>query len=95
MSYIHIESESDASALERDLSSGERIALDCEAAGFHRYSDQLCLVQVSTVTATYVVDPLAFDPSQLLREALRDHGVEERRLCGVDEHLLQVRRQPL
>jgi len=72
MSYIHIESESDASALERDLSSGERIALDCEAAGFHRYSDQLCLVQVSTVTATYVVDPLAFDPSQLLREALED-----------------------
>ena len=65
MSYIHIESESDASALERDLSSGERIALDCEAAGFHRYSDRLCLVQVSTVTATYVGDPLAFDPSQL------------------------------
>jgi len=30
-----------------------------------------------------------------LREALRDHGVEERRLRGVDEHLLQVRRQPL
>ena len=72
MSYIHIESDSDASGLADDLRSGERIALDCEAAGFHRYSDRLCLVQVSTSAATYVVDPLAFDPSKLLREALED-----------------------
>ena len=72
MSYIHIESDSDASRLEDDLSSGGRIALDCEAAGFHRYSDRLCLIQISTAAATYVVDPLAFDPSQLLREALED-----------------------
>ena len=72
MSYIHIERDSDAGGLADDLSSGGRIALDCEAAGFHRYSDRLCLVQVSTATATYVVDPLAFDASQLLREALED-----------------------
>ena len=72
MSYIHIESDSDASGLADDLSSGGRIALDCEAAGFHRYSDRLCLVQVSTSAATYVVDPLAFDPSKLLRETLED-----------------------
>ena len=72
MGYIHIESDSEASGLADDLSSGGRIALDCEAAGFHRYSDRLCLVQVSTTEGTYVVDPLAFDPSELLREALED-----------------------
>jgi ribonuclease D len=72
MSYIHIQSDSDASQLADDLSSGERIALDCEAAGFHRYSDRLCLLQVSTTAATYVVDPLSFDPSGLLRETLED-----------------------
>ena len=72
MSYIHIESDNDAIGLANDLSSGGRIALDCEAAGFHRYSDRLCLVQVSTAAATYVVDPLSFDPSGILREALED-----------------------
>ena len=72
MSYIHIESDSDANRLADDLRSGGSIALDCEAAGFHRYSDRLCLVQVSTAAATYVVDPLAFDPSDLLRETLED-----------------------
>ena len=72
MSYFHIESESDASGLASDLSSARRIALDCEAAGFHRYTDRLCLVQVSTAAATYVLDPLAFDASDLLRDALED-----------------------
>jgi len=72
MSYIHIKSDRDASGLTDDLSSGGRIALDCEAAGFHRYSDRLCLVQISTATATYIVDPLSFDPSALLRETLED-----------------------
>ncbi len=72
MSYIHIESDSDAIGLADDLRSGGRIALDCEAAGFHRYSDRLCLVQVSTAAATYIVDPLSFDPSELLHETLEN-----------------------
>ena len=70
MSHIHVESLAEADGLREDLESGQPIALDCEAAGFHRYSDRLCLVQVTVGDRTYVVDPLAFDPSDLLRGPL-------------------------
>ena len=76
MPYIHIQSEADSRVLADDLSGLKRFALDCEAAGFHRYSDRLCLLQLTTPKATYIVDPLAFDPSDLLRGALEDPDVE-------------------
>lgn len=74
--YIHVEQPADAEALAEDLNRSRRIALDCEAAGFHRYSDQLCLLQISTAAATYIVDPLTFDPSEVLRPPLEDPDVE-------------------
>jgi ribonuclease D len=76
MPYIHIQDARGATQLAEDLQRSRRIALDCEAAGFHRYSDRLCLLQVSTDTRTYVVDPLAFDPTDVLRHPLEDAGVE-------------------
>ena len=54
-----------------DALAGEtRLAVDLEAAGFHRYSDRVCLVQVSSPEATYLVDPLAVDPALALRGPL-------------------------
>lgn len=76
MSHLHITSSEDAGALRDDLMSSERIALDCEAAGFHRYSDRLCLIQLTTRRHTYVVDPLGFDASELLRGPLENPDVE-------------------
>lgn len=70
MSHTHVTTLAEAEGLSADLASGQPIALDCEAAGFHRYSDQLCLVQVTVGDNTYVVDPLAFDPSEVLRGPL-------------------------
>jgi ribonuclease D len=58
------------------LDRARRIAFDAEAAGFHRYSDQVCLIQVSTEAETFVLDPLAVDLSELLRGGLEDPGVE-------------------
>jgi ribonuclease D len=72
MSHIHVQSPSQAAGLVRDLEEARRIALDCEAAGFHRYSDRLCLVQLSVGERTYVIDPLAFDVTDLLRGPLED-----------------------
>jgi ribonuclease D len=57
------------------LGSASRIALDCEAAGFHRYSDRLCLLQLSTETDTFLFDPLAVDPSEALRPLLEDPSI--------------------
>lgn len=58
------------------LRSQSVIALDCEAAGFHRYSDRLCLVQLSTPGKTFLFDPLATDPSPVLRPVLEDPEIQ-------------------
>lgn len=76
MSYVHVRDASEAGELARDLRESSRLALDCEAAGFHRYSDRLCLLQITTERATYIVDPLSFDPTRLLRQPLEDPDVE-------------------
>ncbi len=62
--------------------SGERVrealqqvssfAVDTEAAGFHRYSDRICLIQVTVGSSTYLLDALAFDAGPPLRDALAD-----------------------
>lgn len=70
MSHIHVERREDAEGLVDALARAERIALDCEAAGFHRYSDRLCLAQITAMGATWTIDPLSFDPTDLLREPL-------------------------
>ncbi len=74
MSHIHVRSAAEAGELESALASAPRFALDCEAAGFHRYSDRLCLVQVTVGSRTWVVDPLAFDVTELLREPVERSG---------------------
>ena len=54
-----------------DALAGEpRVAIDLEAAGFHRYSDRVCLLQVSSLEETYLIDTLAVDPSPALRGPL-------------------------
>ena len=75
MSHIHVQSHGEAEGLISDLASARRFALDCEAAGFHRYSDRLCLLQISVGERTYVVDPLAFDPTEILRGPLEREDV--------------------
>ena len=52
-----------------------RVAVDLEAAGFHRYSDQVCLLQVSSGGQNFVVDTLAVDPSDILRGPLESRTV--------------------
>lgn len=56
---------------------GSRIlALDTEAAGYHRYLDRVCLVQLSTRSRTYVIDALAVRDLEPLADPLADAKVE-------------------
>ena len=57
------------------VSSASRFALDCEAAGFHRYTDRLCLLQISTGTETLLLDPFALDARTILEEPLESRRV--------------------
>jgi ribonuclease D len=52
------------------LSEESSLAIDLEAAGFHRYSDRVCLLQVSTLHKTYLIDTLSVDPSSGLQGPL-------------------------
>lgn len=69
----------DAGAL-RDLSArlarAPRIALDTEAASFHRYADRVYLVQVSSDLETALIDPLAVPDLSPLGELLANDQLE-------------------
>ena len=76
MNVHHIADEHAARSAARRLASRTPLALDCEAAGYHRYSDRLCLVQLSGPGDTWLIDTLAVDASGLLRSPLEDPGRE-------------------
>lgn len=53
-----------------------RLALDLEAAGFHRYDDRLSLVQLTAGPVTFLMDPFTIPVDQVLRPVLEDPQVE-------------------
>ena len=56
-----------------ELAREPSLALDLEAAGFHRYSDRLCLIQISTPGGRDVIlDPLALELADSLRPLLEN-----------------------
>ena len=55
----YIDSPSAVVELARKLDGVILIAADTEAAGYHRYRDNICLLQLSTRLDTYVIDTLA------------------------------------
>ncbi len=58
------------------LAGQSRVAVDLEAAGFHRYSDRVCLLQVTSGGQDFIVDTLAVDPSDVLRGPLESPDVQ-------------------
>lgn len=67
-----VDSPAGCEDLRRSLDQAGAAAVDCEAAGFHRYTDRLCLVQVSVPGRTFVLDPLATPVVDSLRPSLED-----------------------
>jgi ribonuclease D len=58
------------------ISGRPLVAVDTEAASFHRYHDRVYLVQVSTRELTAVIDPLAVKDLSGLGRLLADPGTE-------------------
>ena len=46
------------------------VAVDCEAAGFHRYSDRACLVQIAIGAGAFVIDVLDQGTAEIAGELL-------------------------
>jgi ribonuclease D len=53
------------------------IAVDTEAASFHRYRDRIFLIQVSSPSRTAIIDPLAIADLTPIGELLADAAVEK------------------
>ena len=68
----YVETHDAARRIEHAVQSVRTLGLDCEAAGLHRYSDRLCLVQLSVLSETFVLDPLALDLKPYLKPLLED-----------------------
>jgi ribonuclease D len=71
----YIETRSRLNELSGVLHEAPLLALDTEAAGYHRYLDNVCLVQLSTREQTYVIDALAVDITPL-GKVLADPSIE-------------------
>jgi len=52
------------------------LALDTEASSFHRYRERICLIQLSTRTKTWLIDPLTVDDMSALGKALAEPTTE-------------------
>lgn len=52
------------------------LALDTEASSFHRYKERICLIQLSTRSKTWLIDPLLIDDMGPLGNALADPAIE-------------------
>jgi ribonuclease D len=72
----YLESQESFDRFMATLSGVPLLAVDTEAASFHRYRDRIYLVQLSTRDATAVVDPLAVADMGALGRLLQDRSVE-------------------
>ncbi len=71
-----IQSQVELEALFARLRGAPLLAVDTEAASFHRFIDRVYLLQISSRYETAVVDPLAVDGLSPLAEVLADPAVE-------------------
>jgi ribonuclease D len=81
-----------------EVGRSARIALDTESNGFHAYFEKVCLIQIATPDADWVVDMLALRPDPLLplladpaRECIL-HAAEYDVLCMKREYGLSFGR---
>jgi len=71
-----IQTQADLESLFDRLGGEPLLAVDTEAASFHRFRDRVYLLQLSSRRETAVVDPLAVTSLAPLAKALSDPGVE-------------------
>ncbi len=74
--YRYIRTPRDLGALARRLCDEALVAVDTEAASFHRFIDRIYLIQISTRSETAVIDPLTVGDIAAVGDVLADPKVE-------------------
>ncbi|PJF25183.1 MAG: 3'-5' exonuclease, partial [Phototrophicales bacterium] len=57
--FTYIDTDDQLRAFADALARVPRIALDTESNSLHAYRERVCLIQISTDSADFIVDPLA------------------------------------
>ncbi|HUF51857.1 MAG TPA: HRDC domain-containing protein [Longimicrobiales bacterium] len=72
----YVRNKADVDAVAAALSEAPLFAADTEAAGYHRYHDRICLLQISTRERTFIVDTLALTSLSELAAHFADRAKE-------------------
>lgn len=75
-SFQYLDSSEASAGFFGALPRVDLLAVDTEAASFHRYRDRIYLIQLSTREQTAIIDPLAVSDLERLGALLADPGVE-------------------
>ncbi len=76
MSYQLVESQAAFDEVISAVSREPVVAIDTEAASFHRYHDRVYLIQLSDRKQTWVIDPLAVPDLSAFGRLMADPAVE-------------------
>ena len=60
-----------------ELAKCPRLAFDTESNGFYAYKEKVCLIQISSPTDDYIVDPIAISDIDVLGPLFADPGIEK------------------
>ena len=72
----YVRSSDELRALMRRVGRESPVAMDTEAASFHRFVDRIYLIQLSTSRETAIIDPLTVDDMTALGAMLADLAIE-------------------
>jgi ribonuclease D len=61
----------------QELARCERLAFDTESNGFYAYKEKVCLIQISSPTEDFIVDPIAFKDISALGPLFADPKIEK------------------
>jgi ribonuclease D len=59
----------------REISNSPAIALDTESNSFHRYPEQLCLIQIADSHKIYIVDTISLNELGSLKSVFEDNSI--------------------
>jgi ribonuclease D len=74
--HRYVRTNDELATLMRRVAKEPLVALDTEAASFHRFIDRIYLIQLSSCRETAIIDPLAVEDASALGALLADPAVE-------------------
>ena len=75
--YTFVTTEAGFHGMLERLTAACRMAIDIEADSLYHYFEKVCLIQISTDSETFILDPLAIGNAAELAPLMRDPAVEK------------------